>query len=224
MGQAGLDFERDGAQLHARVVAGIVSELHGLFAGQPQHVAGIRLHGIPALQPLLAPNGQIGTFAASIIGPQSRAVRAILFDKTAETNWALGWHQDRTICVRERATVAGYGPWTVKGGKQHVAPPFDLLSRMVTLRVHLDDVPEDNAPLMIVPGSHKLGRILETEIDEVVSRLGQQLCLAEAGDIWVYATPIVHGSKAATRPARRRVLQVDFSGDDLPGELDWLGV
>lgn len=224
MGQTRLDFVRDGAQLYAGVVAGIVSELRELFAGQPQHVAGIRLHGIPALRTLLASDGEIGAFAASIMGPQSHAVRAILFDKTAETNWSLGWHQDRTICVRQRIDIAGYGPWTVKGGMQHVAPPFDLLSRMVTLRVHLDDVPEDNAPLMIVPGSHKLGRIPETGIDEAVSQLGQQLCLAETGDIWAYATPIVHGSKAATRPARRRVLQVDFSGDNLPGGLEWLGV
>lgn len=219
-----LDFVRDGAGRHSRAVADIVSDLRQLFADQPQRVAGIRLHGIDALRPLLARDGRIGTVAASIIGASSRPVRAILFDKTAETNWSLGWHQDRTICVRERAEVAGYGPWTVKGGMQHVAPPFDLLSRMVTLRIHLDDVPEGNAPLLIVPGSHKLGRIAEAEMDDVVSRLGQQLCLAEAGDIWAYATPIVHASKAATRPARRRVLQVDFSGDDLPGELDWLGV
>ncbi|MBN8805359.1 MAG: phytanoyl-CoA dioxygenase family protein [Sphingopyxis terrae] len=224
MGQTRLDFARDGAQLYRQAVTGIVGELRGLFASQPQHVAGVRLRGIHALQPLLASDGQIGTFAASIIGRRSRAVRAILFDKTAEANWSLSWHQDRTICVRERVEVPGYGPWTIKGGMQHVAPPFDLLSRMVTLRLHLDDVAEDNAPLMIAPGSHKLGRIPEAEIDQLVSRLGQQLCLAEAGDIWVYATPIVHASKAATHPERRRVLQVDFSADDLPGELDWLGV
>ena len=220
----GLDFSRDGACLHPLVVADLVDELRGIFADQPQHVAGIRLHGIEALQPLLAPEGRIGSFAASIIGARSRPVRAILFDKTAETNWSLAWHQDRTICVRERVEVAGYGPWTVKGGMQHVAPPFDLLSRMVTLRVHLDDVPQDNAPLMIVPGSHKLGRIGEGEMGDLVSRLGQRTCLARAGDIWVYATPIVHGSKMAARPARRRVLQVDYSGDDLPGGLDWLGL
>jgi len=68
-------------------------------------------------------------------------VRAILFDKNAKTNWSLAWHQDRTICVKQRIEVDGYGPWTTKGRMQHVAPPFDLLARMLTLRVHLDDVP-----------------------------------------------------------------------------------
>ncbi|WP_294395148.1 phytanoyl-CoA dioxygenase family protein [uncultured Sphingomonas sp.] len=86
-------------------------------------------------------------------------MRAILFDKTAETNWSLAWHQDRTICVRRRIDVDGFGPWTIKGGMQHVAPPFDLLTRMVTLRVHMDDVPATNAPLLIAPASHTDGRI-----------------------------------------------------------------
>lgn len=218
------DFYLDGARLYSGAVRDIIGELCALFDGQPRDIAGVRLHGIEALRPFVGIEGRIGAIAASIIGPNSRAVRAILFDKTAETNWSLGWHQDRTICVRKRVAMEGFGPWTVKGGMQHVAPPFDLLSRMVTLRVHLDDVPQENAPLMIVPGSHNLGRIPEANIEGAVARFGHELCLAKAGDIWAYATPILHGSKAATRPARRRVLQIDFSGDDLPGELEWLGV
>lgn len=218
------NFERTGALFREQAVADIVDTMRDLFADQPLNVPGVRLHGIADLTSLLAADGRIGSFAAAIIGSSCRAVRAILFDKTAETNWSLAWHQDRTICVQRRVEIDGYGPWTVKGGMQHVAPPFDLLSRMLTLRVHLDDVAEDNAPLLIVPGSHRLGRIAEAEIAEVVGRLGEQSCLACAGDIWLYATAIVHGSKAAIRPARRRVLQVDFSEDELPAGLDWLGV
>ncbi|WP_349293288.1 phytanoyl-CoA dioxygenase family protein [Sphingomonas lycopersici] len=119
--------------------------------------------------------GSIGSIAASVLGPTSRPVRAILFDKTAETNWSLAWHQDRTICVQKRIAVEGFGPWTIKGGMQHVAPPFDLLARMVTLRVHMDDVPATNAPLMIAPGSHADGRILVDAIEEVVRRRGTRV-------------------------------------------------
>lgn len=219
-----LDFSLDGAQLHSGAAAEILPEIAEFFANHTEDVAGIRLHGIDPLRPLLAANGRIGIIAASYIGPESKPVRAILFDKTAQTNWSLGWHQDRTICVRERVEVSGYGPWTVKSGMQHVAPPFDLLSRMVTLRVHLDDVPQENAPLKIIPGSHKLGRVPEGDMDAAVSRFGQYTCLAVAGDIWAYATPIIHGSNAASHPLRRRVLQVDFSADELPGGLAWLGV
>lgn len=53
---------------------------------------------------------------------------------------------------------------------------------------------------------------------------GQFACLAAAGDMWAYATPILHASSAATQPRRRRVLQVDYAAIDLPGGLEWLGI
>jgi len=151
-------------------------------------------------------------------------VRAILFDKTPSTNWSLAWHQDRVIAVRDRIEVAGFGPWSRKHGALHVAPPFEVLSRMITLRVHLDPVPETNSPLLIAPGSHTRGRIAEHDVPAVVNECGVVACLAEAGDAWLYATPILHASEAAAIPAHRRVLQVDFAVDPLPGGLRWLGV
>jgi ectoine hydroxylase-related dioxygenase (phytanoyl-CoA dioxygenase family) len=139
-------------------------------------------------------------------------------------NWALGWHQDRTICVKERRKAPGFGPWTVKAGMVHVGPPTELLARMVTVRAHLEDVPITNAPLMIVPGSHRLGRIPEKEIDGVVAKCGTTICVAEAGDAWLYSTPILHASDAATPPRSRRVLQVDYAAESLPHGLEWLGI
>jgi hypothetical protein len=38
------------------------------------------------------------------------------------------------------------------------------------------------------------------------------------------ATPLLHASEAATQPNGRRVLQVDYSVDALPGGLQWSGV
>ncbi len=81
-----------------------------------------------------------------------------------------------------------------------------------------------NAPLLVAPGSHRLGRIAEVEVADAVRRCGMAACVAEAGDIWLYATPILHASEAARQPARRRVLQVDFAAGDLPGGLDWAGL
>lgn len=95
---------------------------------------------------------------------------------------------------------------------------------MVTLRAHLDDVPATNAPLMIAPGSHRLGRIPESQISAVVEACGTATCVADAGDVWLYSTPILHASDAATAPRSRRVLQVDYAADPLPDGLEWLGV
>lgn len=219
-----LTFHAHGAQRYPGIVADHLPALLSAVSHLPRDRAGMRLHGIEDLRPFLAARGAIGAVAASVIGPRSRPVRAILFDKTADANWSLGWHQDRTICVQQRLPLAGFGPWTVKGGMQHVAPPFDLLSRMVTLRVHLDDVPASNAPLLIAPGSHLSGRISIDAVEAVAATKGTKTCLADAGDIWLYATPILHASEASTTPARRRVLQVDYAAEDLPGGLEWLGV
>jgi hypothetical protein len=224
-GPAALSLADDGASLRAGAFdAAALARLSRALAGQPADRAGVRLFGLEAIKPVLDAKGQLGRLAAAEMSGQPRPVRAILFDKTAETNWSLGWHQDRVIAVRRRIDVAGFGPWSRKHGVLHVAPPFDVLARMLTLRLHLDATSADNAPLLIAPGSHRLGRIPEREILAIVERCGVAACLADAGDVWLYATPILHASETAFRPARRRVLQVDYAIDDLPGGLEWAGV
>lgn len=195
-----------------------------MLADLPAERAGVRLQGQPSLAGLLHPAAPIGAAAATALGPDCFPVRAILFDKTEATNWALGWHQDRTIVVRERRDVPGFGPWTVKSGLQHVSPPIDILAGMVTLRVHLDPVPEDNAPLLVARGSHRLGMVPEGEVDDVVARSEILTCRADRGDIWLYRTLVLHASAASSRPARRRVLQVDYAAAPLPHGLKYLGV
>lgn len=217
-------LETDGAARHGRAALSILSDLRAIANAQPPERAGVRLHNIAGLSDLLASHGPLGSLAAAQLGESCQAVRAILFDKTEDTNWALGWHQDRTIVVRERIETPGFGPWTVKSGLIHVAPPEQLLAGMLTMRVHLDAVPDTNAPLLIAPGSHRQGRVAEPDLAAVVARCGTVACLAEAGDVWLYATPILHASEAASAPTRRRVLQIDFAATDLPGGLKWLGV
>lgn len=208
------------AALDAPALAAIEAALSTL----PADRAGQRLASLPALAPMLAPTGAIGRHAAGHLGHAANPVRAILFDKSATMNWALGWHQDRTIAVRDRIDTPGFGPWTLKSGIRHVAPPQALLDRMLTLRIHLDPVDADNAPLLIAPGSHRHGRVAEGDVAALVTRYGTHACLAARGDIWLYATPILHASDAAKNPRRRRVLQLDYSADALPGGLAWLGI
>jgi hypothetical protein len=220
-----LTFSDDGAQLFRAVLTrDQLDSVEAALSDLPRDQAGLRLKGIEGLTPFLDSTGHIGRCAASVLGADCQPVRAILFDKTAETNWALGWHQDRTIAVKDRIAVAGFGTWSTKRGMLHVEPPYELLSGMVTLRVHIDPVPANNAPLLIAPGSHRLGRVPEDNVQDVVQRCGTVACLAEPGDIWLYATPILHASEAAVAPMRRRVLQIDFSVGGLPGGLEWLGI
>jgi hypothetical protein len=221
----GATFARaGGVRLPDAIGAATIREIELAVADLASDQPGLRLQGNSALRPLLATSGTIGSVAASVLGHTCRPVRAILFDKSKLTNWALPWHQDRTIVVQERVDVDGFGPWTLKSGLLHVAPPIRILDEMVTLRVHLDAVPEANAPLLIAAGSHRLGLIPESDVKRIATACETIICLADAGDIWMYATPILHRSDAARVPSRRRVLQVDFAAAELPDGLKWLGV
>lgn len=144
-----LTLQDHGAARLDRAALSCLSDLRALADAMPQAQAGVRLHGVTGLPPFTAPDGPLGRIAAATLGAGSRPVRAILFDKTADRNWSLAWHQDRTIAVRARIETPGFGPWTIKAGMTHVAPPVELLAGMMTVRVHLDDVPEDNAPLLV---------------------------------------------------------------------------
>ncbi|WEK45342.1 MAG: phytanoyl-CoA dioxygenase family protein [Candidatus Andeanibacterium colombiense] len=155
---------------------------------------------------------------------QWRCVRAIAFDKVPEANWALGWHQDRTIAVTEKTEFSGYGPWSLKDGIAHVEPPFSLMDTLRTLRLHLDPVDDTNGALQAARGSHRFGKVGDTEAGARAAAVPILSCRAEAGDGWLYATPILHASSRSTSPARRRVLHLEFSANDLPPPLRWRGI
>lgn len=215
-----LEFVRDGAEHYPALATRSLADLLPLFhPGEP--VAGRRLDCLGETRRHLESQGAIGSLASRKLGRPARPVRAIAFEKADGANWMLNWHQDRVIAVRARVDVEGYGPWTVKQGQYHVQPPAQLLARMATIRINLDAIDAANAPLKVAPGSHKFGRIEEHEIRAMVARCGQATCLAEAGDAWIYATLILHASNRSAPGRRRRVLQVDYATEDLPGGLEW---
>jgi hypothetical protein len=217
-----LTLEDDGACRAAGTLdRSSLHELLEAFSSGLNKAAGRRIVGDSLVQRLCAVTGPIGRLARSALHG-AFPVRAVLFDKTPASNWAVAWHQDRTIAVRERAETAGFGPWSSKAGLVHVEPPFAVLADMVTLRIHLDDCGPDNAPLLVALGSHRLGRVPAAEVQ--ARALEVTACVAAAGDVWIYSTPILHASDAAIRPSRRRVLQVDFAARDLPGRLEWAGI
>ena len=213
-------LSRDGAErftaaLSAAELGGLLRFSDEMLSGQ----SGVRVFDRAEVGLVLGSDGSIGRCAGAILGAAARPVRAILFDKTADNNWAVPWHQDRTIAVRARREVPDFGPWSVKAGVVHVEPPFEIIAGMITIRAHLDDCGEDNAPLLIAPGSHRVGRVTATRAAEVACELGQATCVAAAGDLWVYATSIVHASERAQTPRRRRVLHVDYANRGLAGRV-----
>ena len=100
----------------------------------------------------LAESPELKELVEPILGPRAFAVRGLYFDKTPETNWNLPWHQDLTIAVRSRREAPGFGPWTLKAGIPHVNAPAELLARMMTVRLHLDDCGPESGPMRVLRG------------------------------------------------------------------------
>src|SRR5437773_7908943 len=92
---------------------------------------------------------------AELLGPQFGLVRVLYFDKPPEQSWALPWHKDATIAVQNnRLPSEQFGKPTFKVGVPHVEAPEWLLEKMLTLRIHLDEMTDANGPLKVIPGSH----------------------------------------------------------------------
>ena len=163
----------------------------------------------------------MGVLAAKLGGRPAKPVRVLFFAKTPGANWAVPWHQDRTIAVKERRDVDGYGPWSRKGGIVHVEPPVALLERMLALRLFVDDCGENDGPLEVAIGSHRLGRVPSGDVPHIAANSSVFTATGRAGDVLAMKALAVHRSKRAIAPSRRGTLHVDYALVDLPAPLEW---
>ena len=217
-------LERDGVLICERILSPeAIDQIRLQFDAINSARAGSRAFDVPEMiKGLIGPGGALGVLAAQQAGQAATPARVLLFDKTPAANWAVSWHQDRAIAVKQRADVEGYGPWSVKGGVVHVEPPVAILQSMLTLRVFIDDCGEDNGPLEIVVGSHRHGRLPERELSDAVERAPVFVACGRAGDVLVMKMLAVHSSKRAVSPSHRRVLHIDYATIDLPAPLEWM--
>ena len=148
-------------------------------------------------------------------------VRAVYFDKSADQNWLVPWHQDLTLALRARVETPGFGAWSTKDGIPHVRPPVELLEEMLTVRLHLDPADECNGALRVLPGSHRGGRLSPDGIQELRGDRSEFLCTASAGDAVLMRPLLLHASSRSLSKGHRRVLHIEYAGFNLPPELEW---
>ena len=157
----GIEIRKD--FIPSSIINAIKSEIDSSGEEYPKH--GIRnaekkFHEINNL----AYSEALVSLATSILGSSPNIVRVIYFDKTPNKNWLVTWHQDRTVALNTKEEIEGWGPWSIKDGANHVQPPLEVLNQMITFRLHLDDADENNGCLKVIPGSHKMGILSQTEL------------------------------------------------------------
>jgi len=178
------------------------------------------LEACPAVREL-AESSQIRSLVDPVLGRDAFPVRSLLFDKTAEANWLVPWHQDMTICVAEKREVPGYGPWSIKAGQWHVQPPMRVLGGMLSVRIHLDNCDESNGALRVIPGTHNQGRLNSNGIRCAEEGSEISVCSVESGGVLLIKPLLVHASSAARNPVHRRVVHIDFANCELHGGISW---
>ena len=168
----------------------------------------------------LAKSKPVREIVNAILGQNCFAVKGILFNKTQESNWKVVWHQDLTIPVRERREVGGFGPWTEKAGIPHVQPPPEIMSRILAIRLHLDDSGADNGPLRVIAGSHKEGRLSAQQVANW-QKSDCVTCIIPKGGALLMRPLLLHASSSCAVPKPRRVIHFEFAAEGLPQGLEW---
>jgi hypothetical protein len=155
-------------------------------------------------------------FIAADLGPHAGLVRALYFDKPPDRSWSLPWHKDRTIAVKDNQlpTTVFKRP-TIKAGIPHVEAPESLLTRMLTLRFHLDPMTAENGPLSVIPGSH---------VPEAETIAPPVEIHADAGDVLAMRPLLSHSSSLprAGTTVHRRIIHLELALDpELPDGFQW---
>ncbi len=177
--------------------------------------AGVRhLLSLPPIA-TLARDPRLVELAASVLGCEPVPFGATLFDKSADANWLVVWHQDTALPLTERRNAPGWGPWSVKGGVVYARAPAAALEQVVALRVHLDDSNAENGPLRVLPGTHEVGVLSDAQIHAASQRLAPVACTVPRGGVLAMRPLLVHASSKVATAAPRRVIHIEYAASQV---------
>ena len=149
--------------------------------------------------------------ARSALSDDAFPFRATLFDKSPDSNWLITWHQDTALPLQEKHETRGWGSWSIKDGIYYAHAPAVVLEKVLALRLHLDDSTEKNGPLRVLPGTHKKGVLLDSEVEEVVPSTMPVSCVVNRGGIIVMRPLVIHASSKSNSEIPRRVLHIEYA-------------
>ncbi|MCO8123517.1 phytanoyl-CoA dioxygenase family protein [Stieleria sp. TO1_6] len=199
-------FDIDSEDVRARSSRGHVYAARNLIASIPEVTRVWQCESLVA-------------FLREHLGESFGLVRALFFDKPPDRTWALAWHKDTAIAVKDNSIVSeSFSRPTTKAGVPHVIACDEVLKQMLTLRIHLDEVTDENGPLRVIPGSHVSSTSEGDGLNATVS------VHAQAGDV-LAMRPLISHSSGVSRPntqRHRRILHLEFASSPiLPDAMTW---
>jgi hypothetical protein len=155
----------------------------------------------------------------TLLGKETGLVRALYFDKPPAQSWSLPWHKDVLIAVKSPVCQSPrYSPIRNRLGVPHCEPPLDVLQSMLTLRLHIDEVTEENGPLEVMLNSHQQGKEI------LLKGLQHETVYSPKGGLFVMHRLIAHASGKSYPETKlhRRILHLEFaSSSRLPDDYEW---
>jgi len=149
-----------------------------------------------------------------------KSIKSIYFDKPPSANWIVNWHQDLTINLSNRIDIDQYKNWRKKDKRFVVQPNKELLEKIFTIRIHLDNCTALNGALRVVEKSHTNGVVdIKEWIDSAADF--ETVCEVNKGGILLMKPLLFHSSKRTENQMNRRVIHVEFTDQELPIGLEW---
>jgi ectoine hydroxylase-related dioxygenase (phytanoyl-CoA dioxygenase family) len=203
-----------GFAIHAAVFdAREMRALAMALAGAPlaRSRAGVRhILSLPAVM-ALANDPRLLAIAREWLGGSATPFKATLFDKSADANWLVAWHQDTALPMKTRVEAPGFGPWSEKYGVWYAHAPTAALEKVIALRVHLDDSSPESGPLRVLPGTHEQGVLSDADVAELARKTAPVDCVVAAGGVIAMRPLLIHASSKARAAAPRRVIHLEYA-------------
>lgn len=225
-------LERDGFVLirdafSERETRDVAAQLTAALAEAPEGAISSRNSSVYASRNLLRlfpqaeqiwDRGPLRSFLNETLGDRCGLVRGLFFDKPPDQSWALPWHKDKSIAIRdENLASPHFSKVRLKAGVPHVEASRAVLESMLTFRIHLDHVTDENGPLLVLPGSHHHDESDIGECDAIPIH-------ARAGDVLAMRPLLSHCSHNSEPGTfrHRRIIHLEFAAEpNLPDRFHW---
>lgn len=149
------------------------------------------------------------------------AIQCTYFEKSTTTNWLVPIHQDLSIPVKQRIEHSDLNGWSIKDSEQYVQAPIEFTEQMIAVRIHLEDCTEEDGPVVVLPRTHRLGKISNREALQFRQNEVSQVCILNAGAALIMRPTLLHLSSKASGHSRRRVLHFVFAPQQPPCDLEY---